>query len=167
MMEPGRAPPPANIKSSYAKAILHIQQTSYSCGPCSLLNALSAKGVYGFTEDELIRVCDAREGVGTGNDRLAEAAGEVGLEVVAAGAGNTLADLGGHLEAACLVIVNYIDAFDGAGHYAVVVEADEEALYLRDSSLGLLRVKRAHFPDWWRSESDETGGGEGWLLAVR
>lgn len=152
------------IKSAYADAGLHIQETAWTCGPASLLNVLRAKGLQGPSEGELAAICETSRESGTDNDKLVAAARTVGLEVVTVKTNSTLEDIDRHLDAGNLVIVNYVHAFDSEGHFGVVVESDARALYLLDSSLGLVRLKRGDLKSHWRNND---GTVHGWLLALK
>ena len=152
-----------SIRQIYEDSDLHLQQTTYTCGPCALLNVLLMKGDTTFTEDELASICEAVPITGTDNKMMVSAARMVGLEVVAVTTGASPADIDRHLAAGQYVIVNYRLAFNGKGHFAMVAESDDKAFYLRDSSLGLLRLKRADLVKHWYNND---GSIKGWLLAL-
>ena len=153
-----------NIKQIYADNKVHLQQTSYTCGPSSLLNALRLRGDDSWDEPRLARLCRAREEVGTDNDDLVRAARKVGLAVIEAKADATIAEVEAHLDRGHLVIVNYRHAFNGAGHFGLVVDHDRQAFYLADSSLGLVRLKKVDLKSNWQSRD---GSVRHWLLALK
>lgn len=144
-----------DIKKIYQDSSLHIQTTSYTCGPCALLNILRLKGDNKWTEQMLERLCEAKPGIGTTNEALLVAAAQTGLELISSKTGAEVRDIEEHLDAGRYVIVNYLHGFDGLGHYGVIVEHDELGLYLRDSSLGLVRIKKKDFTKYWYS-NDKT-----------
>ena len=117
---------------------LHLQQTGWTCGPCALLNVLAMNGATpNLTEEDLAAFCETDPVSGTDNDMMVSAARAAGLEVVSVTTGATPEDIDWHLRVGHRVIVNFRHAFDGDGHFAVIAESDDDAFYLRDSSLGL------------------------------
>jgi predicted double-glycine peptidase len=153
-----------NIKDIYLKDNLVLQQGTYTCGPCSLLNILLQKGITTYNEQELSKLCGAKPGIGSSNESLAKTAVHLGLEIVDQRRDATVSDIERNIDDGAFVIVNYRDAFSGNGHYAVVTQYDDEALYLRDSSLGLLCLTKDNFKKFWRNSD---GTINGWYLAVK
>lgn len=151
------------IKEVFEKHSLMIQQTPFTCAPVSLLNILHNKNQNLYCEEDLAKLCMTTT-TGTVNQNLVNAAKEVGLEVIEELQGADIKDIEYHLNKKHFVIVNYIQAFSGEGHYAVVCESDESAIYLRDSSLGFVRIKKKDFVKFWYNH-DKTI--QGWLLAVK
>lgn len=152
-----------SIKDIYQKANLHLQIEPYACGPASLLNVLRLKGDNRYNEADLIKLCNARPKIGTDNPDLVSAAGQVGLEVVEVAENASPKDIERQLDGGSWVIVNYYYAFTGGGHYAVIIEHDDQAFYFLDSDLGLLRLKKDEFAPNWHSKD---GSVRGWFLAV-
>lgn len=152
------------IRRVLAKSRIHLQECPYSCGPSALLNALSLKGNRSHTEKELIRLCKAKPRIGTDNSDLVRVAKSVGLTVVEEKRNATIKDIERNIRKGASVIVNYIDAFDGEGHYNVATDYDRKALYFMDSSLGALRLRKNIFMRWWYN-SDRTL--PRWYVAVK
>ena len=141
-----------------------IQQLSYSCGPCSLLNILYLKGDFSYDEQALAEKCSAQPEVGISNKTLLQVAEEVGLKVIETKENGKIADLERNLDAGNYLIINYYNAFSDNGHYAAVIEHDQDAFYLRDSSFGLFRLSKANLEKNWYN-SDKTIFG--WYAAVK
>ena len=144
-----------DIRRIYQENDLHIQQTNYTCGPCALLNLLLLKGDKRWDEQTIASLCAAKPIGGTENEALLAAAQELGLKVVLSKANANLSDIEKHLDQGHYVLVNYLHAFDGDGHYGVITEYDADSFYLRDSSFGFLRLKKEDFPKHWYN-SDKT-----------
>lgn len=151
------------IKEIFKKHDLSIQNSLFSCGPVSLLNILQKKNQNLYCEEDITKLCKTTT-AGTVNQDLINAAKKVGLEIIEELQGASIEDIERHLEKNHFVIVNYIQAFSGEGHYAVACEADENALYLRDSSLGFVRIKKKDFIKFWHNNDKSI---KGWLLAVK
>jgi len=152
-----------------AKAVIQnngliIQKANYTCGPVSLLNVLRLKGDGAYSEPELAQICKARPGSGTDNNDLVVAAKQIGLEVVEVRQNATIADIERHLDNAAYVIINYFEAFSQDGHYSVVTDYDEHALYIADCYDGFLRITKKYFPRWWHNSD---GSIVGWFMALR
>jgi predicted double-glycine peptidase len=152
------------IKDIFTKYHLVIQEASYTCGPCSILNVLRLKGDSSRSEEEMAELCHAKPGVGSSNEDLVKAVREVGLEVVEEKSDANTQDIERHIDDGAYVIVNYFNAFSDEGHYAVVTGYDDKALYFTDSSLGYLRLKKEYFKKFWYN-SDKTV--YGWYAAVK
>jgi predicted double-glycine peptidase len=159
--------PAAAIKQSG----IHLQETSYTCGPASILNALRLTGCPELSEATLAAMCDTRHGVGTTNEALHVGCHRAGLHIVEAGRNATVEKLKPHLRAVDdltlpvqprVVIVNYC-AFTPNGHYSVVTQYDDRAIYLADCSFGPLRLEFDEFAANWH---DHTKTIHGWYLAV-
>lgn len=151
-------------KETYAKQHLCIQQESFSCGPVAILNALHLKDDFSRSEEELIKLCDAKPGIGTPNEKLVEVARQVGLDVVEEKDQASLKDIERHVDNGVAVIACYKNAFSGNGHYTVITQYDDEALYCRDSAFGLFRIGKDKFLKHWFNPKEMTAR---WFLAVR
>lgn len=157
------------VKEIYNKVGLHLQQTSYTCGPASLINALALTGLPARDEKEVAELCQAKAGVGTKQDQLVQVAKEIGLTVNSYGADHKISDLERLLDQGCLVIINYISPPSGIGHYGVVVEhdtdvsKDREAFFLFDPASGLFRIGKDHLAKHWFNDEKTIAG---WLLAL-
>ena len=157
--------PMISVKEIYKKYNLHIQELPYSCGAVSLLNILHLKGSFDHTEESLVELCNARPGVGTDQPDLVTAVQALELlEVVEEKYGANLDDIRRHVDAGYYVIVNYSAGFSDSGHFAVVIEYDENAFYLFDSSYGFLRLENNGLESRWYN-SDKTI--KKWLLAIK
>jgi predicted double-glycine peptidase len=141
------------IGDIFSEHNVHIQKLSYSCGPCSILNILHLKGDFSETEESLTLLCGAVKGVGTSNDALVDSCRKVGLEVVGSRGDSSLEDLEKSIDNGYYVIVNYFDAFSGAGHYSIVNDYDEEAVYILDCSFGLFRLDKKDFLKHWHNKN--------------
>jgi predicted double-glycine peptidase len=143
---------------------LAIQEASFSCGPVSILNVLRLKGDFSHNEEELIKLCDAKLGIGSSNENVVKAAKLVGLKVVEEKTDASIADLEKQLDTGAYIIINYCHAFSDLGHYAVITDYDNEALYFADSSLGFLRLRKNYLEKFWYN-SDKTI--YGWYVALK
>ncbi|MES2971470.1 MAG: C39 family peptidase [Patescibacteria group bacterium] len=152
-----------NVKDVFSKNNIHIQEIPYACGPSTLLNVLHLKGDSSHSEQELVELCKAKPVLGTSNENLIKAAKQVGLKLVEEKSNALVQDIERNIDAGVSVIVNYFHAFAGEGHYAVVTNYDNKALYLVDSSFGLLRLRKEDFEKFWYN-SDKTI--YGWYAAV-
>ncbi|MHC4873511.1 MAG: cysteine peptidase family C39 domain-containing protein [Planctomycetota bacterium] len=143
---------------------LAIQQTGFSCGPCSILNILNMKGKAGLSEAELIDICKAEDGKGTSHENILNAVNKAGLEVVDAGIDGKIADIERHIDAGYSVIINYYHLYLEVGHYAVAVEYDDKALYFLDSEFGLFRLEKEPFAKNWHNTDKSVYG---WYAAIK
>lgn len=151
------------VKDIFKQNDIVIQQTSYTCGPCALLNVLRAKGDGSYTEEELSKRCKTKPGIGTMEADMVRVAKEIGLEVVEEKEGGKVEDIERNIDEGNYVIVCYIHTFSEEGHYAVITEYDDEAFYFRDPSLGPFRLKKKHFRKWWHDVTDI----QQWYMAVK
>ena len=151
------------VTDIYTQHKLHLQVGESNCGPAALLNVLRLAGRDVHSEDELAELCGTDQ-TGTTNENLVCAACLVGLEIVETKAGACLDDVVRFLRDGCYVIVNYFCAYSGGGHYAPIVECDESAVYLFDSSYGLFRLSNYEFEPFWHNKNGDI---RRWLLAVR
>lgn len=141
-----------------------MQQLSYSCGPCSILNILHQKGNFEHSERSLVRLCNAKPGIGSANDDVINTCKLVGLKIVQTAENASIHDIEVQLDANSYVIVNYFQVFSGEGHYAVIADHDNNAFYLMDSSLGLLRLRKEYFKKYWHNSDKSIYG---WYVAVK
>lgn len=153
---------PMNIRDIFAQNGLVIQQESFTCGPCTLLNVLRLKGIQAYTEAELAKLCGAKPGVGISCDNMVKVAQQIGLNVTEQKENANILDIQRHLESGACVIVNYIDQYSGHGHYAVITEQDARAFYLRDCTSGFFRFEKAFFVKFWRGDD----GMQQWFMAI-
>jgi predicted double-glycine peptidase len=151
------------IKQIFKDNDLHIQETSYTCGPASILNVLSLKGIHTFSEAELTKLCETKPNFGVSNEDMIKTIKHVGLEIIEERTNASIDDLKRNLDMKAIIIVNYFDPFSNEGHYAVVTEYDEQALYLHDSWFGLLRLSIKRFGPVWHNGNDTI---RGWYVAV-
>ena len=151
------------VTDIYIRHNLHLQIGESNCGPAALLNVLRFEGRDDHSEDELAELCGTDQ-TGTTNENLVSAAGHVGLEIVDTRTGASLDGPARLLRDGCYVIVNYFCAFSGGGHYAPIIESDESAVYLFDSSYGLFRLSNHEFEPYWHNKNGDV---RRWLLAVR
>jgi predicted double-glycine peptidase len=142
-----------NIKKAFAKDKLHIQACTYACGPSALLNVLALKGNYVHNERELIKLCKAMPKVGTSHENLVKAARLLGLNVIEEKKNASIEDIERNIDHHAYVIVNYLEAFDGEGHYSVITNYDKKSFYFMDSALGQLRLKKKLFLRWWYNQN--------------
>ncbi len=140
---------------------LVIQETSYTCGPVSLLNILRLKGDPSYSEEELSQLCKSEPGVGTTQKDLISTAQHVGLDVIEEKDNGTLKDLESHLDNGAYVIVNHFHVHSGDGHYGIITDYDDRALYFVDCSYGYLRLEKKDFLKSWHGTVRT-----GWYAAV-
>lgn len=152
------------LKKLYADNKLNFQEGEYNCGPVTLLNILSLKGDETHTEDELSKLCKAKPITGTDEADMISAAKSLGLEVVEAKKDGTLAEIEKHIDDGHYVIVCYMHAFSGQGHYALISEYDDKAYYFRDCSLGFMRLKKKYFEKHWHSQVENIPR---WFMAIK
>lgn len=153
------------ITDIFESSGLHIQQTGYSCGPASLINAMRIlRSHESASEKEIMELAKTAAGEGTDRDELTRAAESLGLEVVRAEQGVTNKQLRRHVSDGDCVIVNYC-LFPQGGHYSIVAEYDEHGLYLWDCSYGMLRLNWKRFGALWVAGDDDTV--KRWALVLR
>lgn len=152
------------VKDILTQHHLATQEASFSCGPVSILNVLRLKGDFSHSEKELIKLCDAKVGIGSSNEDVVSTARQVGLKVLEEKVDAVVADIEKQLDKDAYIIVNYCHTFSDTGHYAVITDYDEEALYFADSSLGFLRLRKEYFKKYWYN-SDKTI--YGWYVALQ
>lgn len=143
------------ISEIFEKYNLHIQETDFSCGPCSIINVLKQLGEINYTEHDLIKLCDAYSGKGTDNNDIIDVIRKTGLRVIESNADATLSDIEKSIDLQYYVIVNYFHAYLGTGHYAVITEYDNKAFYFIDSESGFFRLDKKTFKKWWHN-TDKT-----------
>ena len=151
-----------SIKDLFARNNLVIQKTSYTCGPATILNILHLKGDFSYNEEELAKLCKTDPKTGTSNKNLVAAAQKVKLKLVEEKQGATTKDIERNIDAGAFVVVCYIHAYSGEGHYAIVSEYDDRAFYFRDCSFGLFRLKKKYFRKFWHG----TDGIQQWYVAL-
>lgn len=151
-----------NVKDIFVQNGLLIQEKPYTCGPSTLQNVLKLKGNDSYTEDELAKLCEANPEVGTTNQNMVKVAKAVGLKVVEERANSKVIDLENHLDAGNHVIVCYLNAFSGNGHYGFITEHDDLAFYFRDCDHGLFRLEKKEFKNFWYGKD----GNKQWFMAI-
>ena len=155
-----------SVKQIYQDNNLHMQQLSYSCGPVGILNILQQKGDFSRSEEELAQLAGATPEAGTSHDNLITLAHTVGLEVVESKQDADIADIERNIDANRYVIVNFIQPESSIGHYAIVNEYDDKALYFYDCDTGFLRFEKKYFINFWHDQDISTPI-ERWYMAVR
>ncbi len=122
--------------------MLHIKPFKQSwglCGPASLKMVLDFYDVI-KTEKELAELTHCTSDTGTTSEMLVEAAKSLGLSAVQKDS-TELEELRSLVvDQETPVIVAWFSVDDG--HYSVVVDMDNENIYLQDPSLGSLRSMR-------------------------
>jgi predicted double-glycine peptidase len=143
---------------------VYIQDLDYSCGPCAILNILNLKNsAVHYGEEEICRLCHTDRQNGTTPEKMEKGLRAVGLKIEESKSGASIGDIRRHLDQGHFVIVNYMHLYAGEGHYGVVTGYDDYALYLVDSSLGLIRLDNHDFEKAWH---DSEASRERYLLAV-
>lgn len=128
------------------------QEKDWWCGPASLQMVAA---YYGKTISQQ-QVAPIDDDVPTMNADLARKGEEIGLEVEAK-KNATLEDIAAFISQNIPVIVNFIEATEDEGHFAVVVDIDENTITFHDPWHGEAQtMSRADFASRWRSgfESD-------------
>lgn len=126
------------------------------CGPASLKMIFD---YYGFdkTEEEIAKMCDWNEKLGVSDKGIKKASEALGLKVEIKNE-SSFKDIKDYLDKKVPVIVNWftrgrIDYGESEvpdGHYSVVVDLDDEFIYLQDPEIGKLRkIKRDNFMKAW------------------
>ena len=156
-----------NISKIFSDNHLAIQQTSFTCGPTALLNALHLKGDFSRSEEELSKLCNAKEKFGTTEENLIKAAKAVGLELIEEKSNANVEDIQRNLDNGASVIICYTNAFSGNGHYTCVTEYDDRALYCLDPAFGFLRLSKEYLGKFWHGSMDASAGSQRWYMAVK
>lgn len=156
-----------NVRGIFSDNHLVIQELPFTYGPVALLNALHLKGDFSRTEDELAKLCDAKEHFGTTNENLVKAAQEIGFKLVEDKSNATVEDIQRNLDNGAYVIICYKNAYSGNGHYTVVTEYDDQALYCRDSAFGFFRLSKEYLEKFWHGSTDASSGSKQWYMAVK
>lgn len=148
----------------YADDNFAFQATGYTCGPTTLLNILRQKGDNTHTEEGIAKACKATSDHGTTVENLVAGAKELGLQVVETKKDAEISDIESNIDSGNTVVVNYFYAFSGEGHYAQIVEYDDEAFYFLDPSLGYMRLKKKYFLKNWYDQHQENIR---WFMAIK
>lgn len=157
-----------NIKNIFSNEHLVIQELSYTCGPVALLNILHLKDDFTHNEKELAELCNAKTGIGTTNENLVKAAQKIGLELIEEKSNATVQDIQRNIDNGAYVIICYANAYSGNGHYTVVTEYDDLAIYCRDSGFGLFRFSKEYLEKFWHGkDSASTTSSKQWYMAVK
>ena len=138
------------------------QTSSYNCGPTCLEMLLDFYRI-SYDPKMIEHVCDAAPKRGTDNQKLADAAEQLGAQVVVK-ENAQLADIIGALEKGRPVLVNYFNCKSGVGHYAVVKGAEDNALILADPKNGddyLLTFD--HFEKHWHNHAKTI---QAWMMYI-
>lgn len=144
---------------------VYIQDTNYSCGPAAIINVLRLKKNNAIPkEKELCRICETNAKTGTLPEGMFRGIDAAGLKVVEAKENGSIKEIKKHLDNGAWVIVNYMHLYAGCGHYGVVTAYDEDAIYLMDSSFGLLRLDYDEFEPFWY---DKQLGNKKYFIAVK
>ncbi len=154
-----------NIKKVLSDYNIHQQVLPYSCGPCTIMNILRMKGDFSRSEDEMVKICEAIPGRGTPQPNMLKACKEVGVEVVESKGNASMQDIERNIDKGLYVILNYFNAFSGNGHYSFVTDYDDDAIYIADCSLGLLRLRKERLEKNWYGTADDDV--KQWYAAVK
>lgn len=153
-----------SLKKIFDDNNLSFQEAEFTCGPVTLLNTLRLKGDFSHSENELSKLCKANPKIGTNEENMVEAAKKLGFKIIEKKWKSSIKDIERHIDKNNFVIVCYFHAFSNEGHYGLVTEYDDEAVYLRDCSLGFLRLKKKYLVKHWHGHSKKD---RGWLLAFK
>lgn len=135
-----------------------FQETLHAgmCGPASLKIVLEYYGVE-KTEQELAKLCGVKDDLGTNDQRLKNAAEQLGFTVEIKNE-STFEGIEKWLDKKVPVIVNwftrgrtdYTDSDVADGHYSVVAGLDDDFIYLQDPEVGSMRrLAREDFMTVW------------------
>lgn len=132
------------------------------CGPATLKMVLSFYGIE-KPEEELAELCKTDRDLGTDDKSIKEAAEKFGLKVEIKNF-STFDDIKSWLEKDIPVIVDwftrgrsdYPDFAVADGHYSVVVDLDDDFIYLQDPEIGGLRkiIKKDFIRVWFDFTGD-------------
>jgi predicted double-glycine peptidase len=156
-----------DIKRIFSDQNLVIQETSYTCGPVALLNALHLRNDFSHTEKELAEICEAKPGIGTSNKNLVKAAKAIGLVVVEEKSNAGVEDIERNIDDGAYVVMCYANAYSGNGHYTLVTGYDDRAIYCRDSGFGLFRFSKEYLENFWHGQKDASKGSNRWYMAIK
>lgn len=135
------------------------------CGPASLKIVLAYYGV-DKPEEELAKMCNVSEDLGTDDKSIKNAAETLGFKAEVKNF-STFEDIQGWLEKGVPVIVDwftrgrsdYSDSEVADGHYSVVMGLDDENIYLQDPEIGKMRtISREDFLRVWFDFTSEIIG---------
>ena len=135
-----------------------FQETLFKsmCGPASLKMVFDYHGTE-KSEEEIAKMCNVDENLGTDDKTLKRVAEELGFKVEIKN-NSSFEDIQEWLGKKVPVIVNwftrgradYEDSEVADGHYSVVVGLDEEFIYIQDPEIGKLRkIAREDFIKVW------------------
>jgi len=111
----------------------------------------------------LIELTQAKEKVGSSNANMIATLHTLGFETIER-ENATLDEAQKYLQDGYILIVNYMNMLHGSGHYSVAHEIDDTHIHLRDSSLGIIVIKRKHFEKIWH---DMSGTASQWFVATK
>lgn len=143
------------IKELFYEEGFFLQEAVYSCGPTTIQNLQVYFGIEVTPIDEILKLTETSTQSGTETTGITNALTSLGIVCSKEHRDSTLEDLENALDQRCVCIVNYFNAFNEVGHFALMVDHDEKAYFLIDSSLGFLRLKKKHFEKNWHN-SDKT-----------
>ncbi|MEM9256530.1 MAG: cysteine peptidase family C39 domain-containing protein [Pseudomonadota bacterium] len=140
------------------------QHTEYSCGPVCLRMIFEHLG-RSYSEEQLMRLCDAEPVLGTSHAHLVEEVGREGFAYREDSNGR-LADLIDSLDAGYLPIVNYLNPLSNVGHYSIVngYDGEEGVLIFADPSNG--RDFSMRYEDFMMAWHNQDHTSIGWSLII-
>lgn len=140
-----------------------LQEEVYSCGPTTLQNLQVFFGLPVTPVQELIRLAKTTTHSGTEHTGIVEALTTLGIKTKDEKRDATREDLERALDRDCVCIVNYFNTFNRVGHFSLMIDHDDDAFYLIDSSLGFLRLRKKYFEQNWHNSD---GSLSRWFVAV-
>lgn len=133
----------------------HIQKEPYSCWPCAIINWVDHITQSKYTEEELIKICNAKPLIWCENEDIIVWLNHVWMEIFDSWYNREICDLEKAIDMWHWVIVNYFNALHNVGHYSFLFHHDENSFYFKDSAIWLVRIKKDKFFALWHN-SDQT-----------
>lgn len=143
------------IKDLFYEEGFFLQEAVYSCGPTSIQNLQVFFGIPVTPIEEMIRLTGTSIKQGTEHTGITDALNSLDISFTDEKSDSTIEDLENAMDRRCVCIINYFNAFNKVGHFSLMLDYDEDAFYLIDSSLGFLRLKKDSFEKNWHN-SDKT-----------
>ena len=145
------------IKLPYFK-----QDTEYSCGPTVMQMVFHFYRKV-FSEEELIEKLKTDKDIGTQHQAMIDLARTEGFYVYVNN-GSSLEEIIGLNSKNIPVIVNYIEPDSDEGHYAVVVDVEEDKIVLNDPWNG--EKFKMNLDDFEKRWYGKNGNSKRWIMVI-
>ena len=141
------------------------QETEWTCGAASMRMVLESFGIK-RSEKQLIKLLKTNKVVGTWEFELPKLAERYKLDYVVERNG-TVDDLREFVKEGFVIIVCYYIIQEREAHYAVLINIDDENVYLNDPWFGANHIlQREYFEKVWKSDPKREGDRR-WFIGIK